>query len=135
MSLAAVVDEKIFCVHGGIGTILKKIEDVDNIPKPFDLNYEAVNTSYQQQIAYDLLWSDPVSSETINDNEPNPARDFIIKGKTLKFGFNRIKRFLAENNLLMILRYKYFITLFFLKKNLQLIYIFFNNNDFYYFNH
>lgn len=66
MSLAALVDDRILCVHGGIGNTLNSIDKLENLSKPIEVNYKPVN--YNQQIVLDLLWSDPVHSESQLEN-------------------------------------------------------------------
>ena len=51
LPLAAIVSDKIFCVHGGLSPTLNSIADIREIPRP--LNIESVG------IEADLLWSDP----------------------------------------------------------------------------
>ncbi len=104
LPLAAVVDDKIFCVHGGIGTNIKTIDQIDQIPRPCLINHNQVGQTISDLILLDLLWSDPVSNETETENSLNNERNLFGNGKVTKFGINRIKRFLADNNLLMIIR-------------------------------
>eukprot|EP01016_Furgasonia_blochmanni_P056778 TRINITY_DN9734_c0_g2_i4.p1 TRINITY_DN9734_c0_g2~~TRINITY_DN9734_c0_g2_i4.p1 ORF type:complete len:293 (+),score=87.36 TRINITY_DN9734_c0_g2_i4:76-879(+) len=103
LPLAAVVEDRIFCVHGGIGSTLQSIEEVENLERPFEISFD-YNPSYQQQLILDLLWSDPASSEADPAISPNPQRDFLGNGRIVKFGADRIKKFLAANNLNMIIR-------------------------------
>lgn len=102
LSLAALVDDRIFCVHGGIGNTLNQIDKLENLNKPIEVNYKPVN--YNQQIVLDLLWSDPVHSESQLENQENIQRDIFNQGNIIKFGFQRIKRFISDNNLLFIIR-------------------------------
>lgn len=50
-------------------------------------------------MAYDILWSDPTSNINQNKTEVNTNRDYIAKGNIVKFGTDRIKNFMYENNL------------------------------------
>lgn len=69
MPLAAVVDEKLFCVHGGIppawllqgneqggdvNKLVGSMEAINNIPKPLP------NPEFQSPLAWELMWSDPI---------------------------------------------------------------------------
>jgi len=40
MPLAAVIEDNIFCVHGGIGTKIKSIEEIELIPRPLEITQE-----------------------------------------------------------------------------------------------
>jgi hypothetical protein len=68
MPLAAVVDQDIFCVHGGIprpiGAGETRIQDILKVPKVAGINppYEHEADEYQQ-VASDCIWSDPASEE------------------------------------------------------------------------
>ncbi len=53
----------------------------------------------------DLLWSDPALKETdISIKGPHERRDKKQQGFIVRFGPQRIKQFLNDNNLLMIIR-------------------------------
>ncbi|MFM1912846.1 MAG: hypothetical protein RIR51_684, partial [Bacteroidota bacterium] len=51
LPLAALIENKIFCVHSGIGENLKSLEDIMSIKKPYSIN--------ESQIILDILWSVP----------------------------------------------------------------------------
>jgi serine/threonine-protein phosphatase PP1 catalytic subunit len=51
LPLTAIVEEKIFCMHGGLSPELNKIEDIETIKRPVEIP--------DQGILCDLLWSDP----------------------------------------------------------------------------
>lgn len=51
MPLAAVVDERIFCCHGGLSPHLSSLNQIRNIPRPSEVPMSGVMC--------DLLWSDP----------------------------------------------------------------------------
>lgn len=57
MPLAALINESLLCVHGGIGTQLTSINEIANIPRPIKVNHEPKTAT--ERIVYDLLWSDP----------------------------------------------------------------------------
>jgi protein phosphatase len=102
LPLAAVVEDQIFCVHGGIGQTLRRIEEILNLEKPIDINHDPASNN--DKIILDLLWSDPVMNETDLQDMPNPSRDIFQKGYIIKYGIQRTRKFLAENNLRMIIR-------------------------------
>lgn len=37
LPLAALIEDKILCVHGGIGSIFKKIEQIEQIERPLQI--------------------------------------------------------------------------------------------------
>ena len=51
MPLAALIDEKIMCMHGGITKNMRNFDDIANTPKPTDVPDEG--------LIADLLWNDP----------------------------------------------------------------------------
>ena len=67
LPLAAIISDKgsgnkVFCVHGGIGSTALKIEDIEKIQRPVSINLGEIS-SQEQQLLIDLLWSDPMDSE------------------------------------------------------------------------
>ena len=104
LPLAAIIDDKIFCLHGGIGATLQKVEQVEALDKlrPLKVIHE-VHTD-TDRLVVDILWSDP----TENDNElgilPNVVRDPDGTGNIVKFGPDIVKKFLKANNFLKIIR-------------------------------
>ena len=57
LPLAAVIDEGIFCAHGGIGTVLTSPSEISKIDRPVIISHDPKSKS--EKIAYELLWSDP----------------------------------------------------------------------------
>lgn len=88
LPFAVLINEKIFCVHGGLSPSITKIEEVENIKRPLD--------PVEGQGAYDLIWSDP--STEVEEYGPNP------RGSSFLFGKAPTERFLKENNLTLIIR-------------------------------
>lgn len=43
LPLAAMVDDRIFCVHGGIGNTMNLVDKIENIHKPIEVNQKPVN--------------------------------------------------------------------------------------------
>lgn len=83
LPIAATINDKIFCVHGGISPDLKNLKQIDNdIVRPTDIPDDGLLT--------DLLWSDPDSSVkdwSLNDRgvsytfSKNNVLDFCSKFK------------------------------------------------------
>ncbi|GFO09820.1 serine/threonine-protein phosphatase [Plakobranchus ocellatus] len=67
MPIAATVDEKVFCVHGGIPSPENEcgsIEAINQIPSPLS------DPEVESPLAWELLWSDPLSSSSDNLTDP-----------------------------------------------------------------
>lgn len=88
MPLAAVVGDKIFCVHGGLGPSILKLADISQIKRPTKIP--------DQGPVCDLLWSDP--DLNIKGYSPND------RGVAYLFGKDIVKKFLDTNKLDLICR-------------------------------
>jgi diadenosine tetraphosphatase ApaH/serine/threonine PP2A family protein phosphatase len=89
LPIAAVVNDKFFCVHGGISPSIPYIDEIgEQIQKPLD----NVNSSF----AEDLLWSDP-SSKICGFSDSPRHTGFL-------FGQDSLKQFLADNSLSLMVR-------------------------------
>jgi len=88
MPVAAVVDEKIFCMHGGLSPELHNMEQIRKIIRPTDVP--------DTGLLCDLLWSDPeegVSGWGEND-----------RGVSYTFGYDIVEKFLKRHELDLICR-------------------------------
>ena len=102
LPLAAIIDNQILCIHGGLGANFKNISDIENIERPIVVYHEPKNLN--QQIVMDILWSDPSDTDQINGIKPNFARNSSKYGIIVKFGPDIVEEFLKANNLNMIIR-------------------------------
>ena len=112
LPLAAVIDNKFFCVHGGIGSSLRYVDEIEKIPKPFEIQHlnENAKNSFLQKIVNELLWCDPVLQDS--DNNPNYTdMENSTRGvlglediRCKRFTMERTKKFLDDNNLSLIIR-------------------------------
>lgn len=102
LPLCAIIDDQIFCLHGGIGSSVRKVVELESIPRPLEIVHEANN--HQQQIVMDILWSDPTDYDTEIGIHPNTQRDSNNYGNIVKFGPDIVKKFLQENSLSYIIR-------------------------------
>lgn len=88
MPVAAVVDEKILCMHGGLSPDLHSLEQIRQILRPSDVP--------DSGLICDLLWSDPDENVTgWGENE---------RGVSFTFGVDVVEKFLAAQQLDLICR-------------------------------
>jgi len=88
LPIAAVVNKKTFCVHGGISPQLLELRSFEALRKPINIDYPSV---FQ-----DMLWSDPRNNEI----------DFVSneRGCGICFNNSALTRFLEDNSLQMLIR-------------------------------
>ncbi|TKR88071.1 hypothetical protein L596_012367 [Steinernema carpocapsae] len=67
--LAAIINKKIFCVHGGIGPNISCLDDFDNVQRP-------LKSTSGNNFAQDILWSDPKAD--LMGTAPNTNRTTSI---------------------------------------------------------
>ena len=96
MPLAAVIEEKFLCVHSGIGSSLKLLSDLEAVRKPVVLVRSSDDVGVQ--LALELILSEPTEKDT--GVSVSSSRD----GAIIKFGISRLRRFLADNSLLSVIR-------------------------------
>lgn len=88
LPVAALVDEKILCMHGGLSPDLTNLDQIRNIARPADVP--------DQGLVCDLLWSDPdkdISGWGEND-----------RGVSYTFGADKVAEFLKKHDLDLICR-------------------------------
>jgi diadenosine tetraphosphatase ApaH/serine/threonine PP2A family protein phosphatase len=102
LPLAAIIDNKVICLHGGIGESLKHISQIEALERPLEVVHEVTND--EQQLIVDVLWSDPTDSDQEMGIYANTIRDPQGTGNIVKFGPDRVHKFLNDNNLSMIIR-------------------------------
>ncbi len=93
------VDNSILCVHGGIGSRVSSLDDIENIKRPFKIVQEVTNKD--EQIVLDLLYSE--FSNKIKNIEPNKERDVEGKGFIVKYGEDRLNKFLIDNQISLLI--------------------------------
>jgi len=89
LPLAAIIDEKIFCCHGGLSPDLESMEQIRRIMRPTDVP--------DQGLLCDLLWSDP-DKETQGWGEND-------RGVSYTFGAEVVAKFLYKHDLDLICRF------------------------------
>jgi len=111
LPLCGVVDQDIFCVHGGIprpvGDGTTRIQDILNVSKVAGINppYEHEDDDYQQ-VASDCIWSDPASEEQ-EQYSVDPETGFgesLRGGGAICFGNKAVTDFLAQQGFSYIMR-------------------------------
>eukprot|EP00934_Nitzschia_sp_Nitz4_P007732 Nitzschia sp. Nitz4//scaffold183_size43938//28876//30175//NITZ4_007272-RA/size43938-augustus-gene-0.75-mRNA-1//-1//CDS//3329539620//7722//frame0 len=88
LPVAALVDEKIFCMHGGLSPELVDVHQIAPIPRPCDVP--------DRGLLCDILWSDP--SPTIQGWADND------RGVSFVFGADVVAKFLEQQELDLIVR-------------------------------
>ena len=88
LPVAALLDNKILCMHGGLSTELEKVEQIKLLVRPSDVP--------EQGLLCDLLWSDP--EENPDGFGPND------RGVSVTFNSVVIDNFLKANDLDLICR-------------------------------
>ncbi|XP_036355248.1 serine/threonine-protein phosphatase PP1-beta catalytic subunit-like [Octopus sinensis] len=88
LPLAAVIDDKIFCCHGGLSPDLKSVDQIKNVSRPIDVP--------EHGIVCDLLWSDPD-----NDVQGWGEND---RGVSYTFGSDTVQDFLQRSDFDLICR-------------------------------
>lgn len=88
MPLAAVIDEKIFCVHAGISPDLKSLDQIRSIERPTDIPDDGM--------LCDLLWADP--------NEDITGWAESDRGVSFTFGAEVVTKFLEDYDFDLIVR-------------------------------
>ncbi|KAG1367741.1 serine/threonine-protein phosphatase PP1 [Cocos nucifera] len=88
LPVAALIDEKILCMHGGLSPDLKNLDQIRNIARPIDVS--------DQGLLCDLLWADPDKDiEGWGEND---------RGVSYTFGADRVSEFLQKQDLDLICR-------------------------------
>ena len=88
LPIAAIVEEKIFCIHGGISPDLATPDDIKSIQRPLEIPEEG--------LLCDLVWSDPNPDvDTWEENE---------RGTSYCFGLQQVDDFLDRNGFDLICR-------------------------------
>uniref|UniRef100_A0A8C6DZX4 Serine/threonine-protein phosphatase n=1 Tax=Moschus moschiferus TaxID=68415 RepID=A0A8C6DZX4_MOSMO len=85
---SAIVDEKIFCCHGGLSPDLQSMEQIRRIMRPTDVP--------DQGLLCDLLWSDP-DKDVLGWGEND-------RGVSFTFGAEVVAKFLHKHDLDLICR-------------------------------
>ena len=88
LPVAAIIDDKILCMHGGLSPELKNLQNIENISRPTDIP--------DSGLLCDLLWSDP-DKEVLEYDEND-------RGVSVIFGEKIVEDFNKKNDLDLIIR-------------------------------
>eukprot|EP00826_Nyctotherus_ovalis_P053963 TRINITY_DN7045_c0_g1_i2.p1 TRINITY_DN7045_c0_g1~~TRINITY_DN7045_c0_g1_i2.p1 ORF type:complete len:408 (+),score=108.29 TRINITY_DN7045_c0_g1_i2:849-2072(+) len=102
LPLAGVIEDQILCLHGGIGSVMQKLSDLENLRRPLQVIHEV--RTFEQQLVIDVLWSDPTDNDEEMGIQEDNARDPNNTGFIVKYGPDRVESFLQNNGLCMIIR-------------------------------
>ncbi|KAK8890764.1 serine/threonine protein phosphatase Pzh1 [Tritrichomonas musculus] len=94
LSIAALIDNKIFCVHGGISPHLTDFQEIRDIEKPLD--NESMFYGEQSDIIMDFLWAE--ANSKIEDWKFGRNREKVA------FGLRPLEYFIQKFNLKMVCR-------------------------------
>ncbi|CAH9115499.1 unnamed protein product [Cuscuta epithymum] len=92
LPLAALIENKIICMHGGIGRSINHIEQIENIQRPISMDAGSI-------VLMDLLWSDPTENDSVEGLRPNARGPGLVT-----FGPDRVMEFCNNNDLQLIVR-------------------------------
>ena len=95
LPFGVLVDNNILMVHGGIGSSINILDDIENIKRPIEVEQNVVNK--EQLKIIDLLWSE--YSDEINNVDMNIERDKYKKGFIVKYGKGRLNKFMKDNKI------------------------------------
>lgn len=88
LPIAAIIDEKIFCMHGGLSPDLHTMDQIRRIMRPTDVP--------DTGLVCDLLWADP-DKDVMGWGEND-------RGVSFTFGHNVVEKFLKKHELDLICR-------------------------------
>ncbi|XP_072975072.1 serine/threonine-protein phosphatase BSL1 homolog [Typha angustifolia] len=92
LPLAALIEKKIICMHGGIGRSINSVEQIEKLERPITMDVGSI-------VLMDLLWSDPTENDSIEGLRPNARGPGLVT-----FGPDRVTDFCKRNKLQLIIR-------------------------------
>ncbi|KAK4741575.1 hypothetical protein SAY87_025163 [Trapa incisa] len=92
LPLAALIEKKIICMHGGIGRSIYSVEQIEKLERPITMDAGSI-------VLMDLLWSDPTENDSIEGLRPNARGPGLVT-----FGPDRVSDFCKKNKLQLIIR-------------------------------
>ncbi|XP_073302746.1 serine/threonine-protein phosphatase BSL1-like isoform X2 [Primulina huaijiensis] len=92
LPLAALIEKKIICMHGGIGRSINSVEQIEKLERPITMDAGSI-------VLMDLLWSDPTENDSVEGLRPNARGPGLVT-----FGPDRVTEFCKKNKLQLIIR-------------------------------
>ncbi|KAA8549979.1 hypothetical protein F0562_001664 [Nyssa sinensis] len=92
LPLAALIEKKIICMHGGIGRSINHVEQIESLQRPITMEAGSI-------VLMDLLWSDPTENDSVEGLRPNARGPGLVT-----FGPDRVMEFCNNNDLQLIVR-------------------------------
>ncbi|KAK4785517.1 hypothetical protein SAY86_002206 [Trapa natans] len=92
LPLAALIEKKIICMHGGIGRSIHSVEQIEKLGRPITMDAGSI-------VLMDLLWSDPTENDSVEGLRPNARGPGLVT-----FGPDRVTDFCKRNKLQLIIR-------------------------------
>ena len=92
LPLAAVIEDRVACMHGGIGRSITHISQLEELERPLTIESGGI-------MLMDVLWSDPTESDRVEGLRPNARGPGLVT-----FGPDRVRKFCEDNDLQMIIR-------------------------------
>jgi len=92
LPLAAVIEDRVACMHGGIGRSVTHISQLEELERPLTMESGGM-------MLMDVLWSDPTESDKVEGLRPNARGPGLVT-----FGPDRVRKFCEDNELQMIIR-------------------------------
>ncbi|KAL0458016.1 UNVERIFIED_CONTAM: Serine/threonine-protein phosphatase BSL1 [Sesamum latifolium] len=92
LPLAASIEKKIICMHGGIGRSINSVEQIEKLERPITMDAGSI-------VLMDLLWSDPTENDSVEGLRPNARGPGLVT-----FGPDRVTDFCKKNKLQLIIR-------------------------------
>jgi len=87
LALAAIIDNKIFCVHGGLSPSINSLDEIRSIERKQEVPHDGAMC--------DLMWSDPDESQ---------GWSVSPRGAGYLFGGDIVEKFNRENKIDLICR-------------------------------
>ncbi|KAF9450401.1 Metallo-dependent phosphatase [Macrolepiota fuliginosa MF-IS2] len=99
LPVAALVDHKFFCVHGGLSPELVTLEDMERMNR--------FQEPGSRGLLCDLLWADPIQAFGNEEGVVPPGSKFLpnaTRGCSYYYTYEAVCQFLERNNLLTVIR-------------------------------